>query len=296
MNPHFIHKKGQSNSLEHLPHIVEVCSKKISSIVFNSFTEQTLEYLTIYCIKDGRFEWIVNGKEINMLPGDTLILWPGAKIGSNKGFYDIGTLSWISLNIQSLKDHNIHSSEWKGITEEDGAILYNFFTNQDLMHLPRYPEAGNIISHVGQEMLHQEVAYLTRVNHLIAELLISIVRFVSKQTVNVRDFPKVFMQLEQTLRQKLQHQWTVEEMATLVGMGTTLFNERVKNFSGFTPLNYLINIRITEAIKLLKRNESSISEISLNLGFYSSQHFSTTFKKLTGYTPGEFRKMNSKTD
>jgi transcriptional regulator GlxA family with amidase domain len=82
----------------------------------------------------------------------------------------------------------------------------------------------------------------------------------------------------------------VEEMAALIGMGTTAFTEKVKSYSGFSPLNYLINIRITEATKLLKKNEVNITDIALSTGFYSSQHFSTTFKKLTGYTPSEFRK------
>jgi AraC-like DNA-binding protein len=98
------------------------------------------------------------------------------------------------------------------------------------------------------------------------------------------------MRLEEVLRENLSHQWTVEEMAALVGMGTTLFNERVKSYSGFSPLNYLINIRISEAIKLLKRPDISVTDIALDTGFYSSQHFATTFKKLTGYQPSEFRK------
>ena len=79
-------------------------------------------------------------------------------------------------------------------------------------------------------------------------------------------------------------------MAALVGLGTTAFTEKVKKFTGFSPLNYLITIRISEAIKLLKRQELHITDIALDTGFYSSQHFSTTFKKLTGYTPSEFRK------
>jgi AraC-like DNA-binding protein len=82
-------------------------------------------------------------------------------------------------------------------------------------------------------------------------------------------------------------------MAASVGMGTTLFNERVKSYSGFSPLAYLINIRISEAIKLLRNPDLSITDIALDTGFYSSQHFSTTFRKLTGYTPREFRKKNT---
>jgi len=128
---------------------------------------------------------------------------------------------------------------------------------------------------------------------LIDELLITITRQLTKQNNPSRDFPKVFMYLEEQMRKDLSHQWSVEEMAAVTGMGTTLFNDRFKNYTGFTPLSYLINIRIAEAIKLLKRKEVSITDIALDTGFYSSQHFSTTFKKLTGYTPREFRKNNS---
>ena len=81
-------------------------------------------------------------------------------------------------------------------------------------------------------------------------------------------------------------------MAALIGLGTTTFTEKVKNYTGFSPLNYLINIRISEAIKLLKRPEVHVTDIALDVGFYSSQHFATTFKKLTGYTPREFRKKH----
>jgi AraC-like DNA-binding protein len=104
------------------------------------------------------------------------------------------------------------------------------------------------------------------------------------------------MKLDEALRQDLSHQWTVDEMAALVGLGNTLFNDKVKSYSGFSPINYLINIRISEAIKLLKKRDNSITDIALNTGFYSSQHFSTTFKKITGFTPGEFRKNNSYND
>ena len=44
---------------------------------------------------------------------------------------------------------------------------------------------------------------------------------------------------------------------------------------------------------LLKLKETNITDIALKTGFYSSQHFSTTFKKLTGHTPNEFRKRNT---
>jgi transcriptional regulator GlxA family with amidase domain len=73
-------------------------------------------------------------------------------------------------------------------------------------------------------------------------------------------------------------------------LGISAFTEKVKGFTGFSPLHYLINLRIAEAIKLLRQTNRSLTDIALSTGFYSSQHFSSTFKKLTGYTPRDYRK------
>jgi AraC-like DNA-binding protein len=142
------------------------------------------------------------------------------------------------------------------------------------------------------EIFNQQFGYVVMANQLIDELLILMARLLIHQNNSQRDFPQIFLKLEDTLRQNLSHQWTVEEMAALVGLGSTSFTEKVKSYTGFSPLNYLINIRISEAIKLLKRKDINVTDIALETGFYSSQHFSTTFKKLTGYTPSEFKKKN----
>lgn len=156
----------------------------------------------------------------------------------------------------------------------------------------KFREAGVVMQNLQIELFGQELGYSTRVNQLMDELFILITRQLTKQNNSYRDFPQTFLRLEETLRQNLSHQWTVEEMAALVGLGSTAFTEKVKKFTGFSPLNYLINIRISEAIKLLKKQNENVTNVALETGFYSSQHFSTTFKKLTGYTPSQFKKSN----
>ncbi len=105
--------------------------------------------------------------------------------------------------------------------------------------MSRFNEAGKILKCIHGELFGTEVAYQARINHQLDELLIQVTRQMTRQNHSARDFPKTFMHLEEVLRQNLAHQWTVEEMAALVGMGTTLFTEKVKSYSGFSPINYL---------------------------------------------------------
>ena len=61
--------------------------------------------------------------------------------------------------------------------------------------------------------------------------------------------------------------------------------------TGITLEKYLILQKIERAKELLAYNEMNISEISYLLGYSSVAHFSAQFKKITGYTPSQFRKL-----
>lgn len=292
----FAFQQGLSGELQSFPHIIELGAKKNQSIHLNSFPQSVSESIRIYYINEGKFEWRINDETYILYPGDVSLIMPNEKFGSEKGVLEIGGISWIHIKIQNHATNELLSGKWSSLTETESQAINKVLSMSNMPVLSKLSEAGRILRYIHDEILNQEIGYSTRVNQLIDELFIIITRHLTKQNNRARDFPKVFMQLEQALRQNLSQQWTVEDMAAIAGMGTTLFNEKVKSYTGFTPLNYLINIRISEAIKLLKKDEISITDIALDTGFYSSQHFSTTFKKLTGYTPSEFRKNNLSQD
>ena len=292
----FCFKRGGARELQLFPHVVEIGFKKNTSIQLESFTESIAEYLQVYYFVDGKFEWNIDGHSATIFPTDVVFVLPGQKIGGTRQCLDIGTLAWLYLDVEQLEDGKIVPGDWSSLTGSESQVMGAIMAMNKSAHLSLLNEVGHLFRRLHNELMNQEIGYRTRVNQLLDELLILLTRQLSKQGNSGRDFSKKFLQLEYLLRQDLSHQWTVEEMAATVGMGTTLFNEQVKNYSGFTPLTYLINIRISEAIKLLKKPDLNVTDIALDTGFYSSQHFSTTFKKLTGYTPTEFRKKNLKGD
>jgi len=292
MQNQFLLQRG-CRELELFPHIIEFAFKKINTIQFDSLKKESSEFLRIYYIVDGRFDWVINEEQYILYPGDLAIIFPGQRFGAEKNFLDIGTVSWIHLELQKKEyPDQLFMGTWSRLTDSECRTIGRILSVNNSPVLSRIKEAGIIFQTMQSEFINQEIGFSARINQLIDELIILIMRQLSKQNTSRRDFPQTFMKLEQALRENLSHQWTVEEMAVLVGLGTTAFSEKVKSFTGFSPLNYLINIRISEAIKMLKRPDINVTDIALDTGFYSSQHFATTFKKLTGYTPSEFRKKN----
>ena len=291
----FFLQQSISPELQPFPHIIELACQKIQHIQFNSFARRPSPHLQFFYVNEGKFEWIINGNPFTLYPGDTAIVLPQQEIGSDKGFFDLGILSRIAIAPEQFTAGGLlRLGSWSGISENETRSIGKLLSLNHISVLPKLPAAGQVFQTLQKEFAGQEIGYTVRVNQLIDELLISAVRHLTRQNNLQRDFPQTFMQLEQNLRSHLDHQWLVDEMAVLVGLGTTAFTEKVKSYTGFSPLHYLINIRIAEAIKLLKNTTQPVTDIALATGFYSSQHFSTTFKKLTGYTPRQFRKNNKK--
>jgi AraC-like DNA-binding protein len=288
----FILRHGSSKELELFPHVKEFSLRKNNTIQLDSFVVSASESLRIYCVLDGKFEWLINQQRHVLYPGNIALVLPGQEIGGTKGYFDIGTVFWLHFQVEKMtSDGRMIFGKWSTLSENERLTIGKILLLNNLAVL-KMKEVAGILHEMHAEIHNQEMGYQSRFNHLLDSLLIIIARQSTRQASSRRDFPQTFTKLEKTLRENLAHQWTVEEMAALVGLGTTAFTEKVKNYTGFSPLNYLINIRVSEAIKLLKRSEVNVTEIALETGFYSSQHFSTTFKKLTGHTPGEFRKRN----
>ncbi|MBS1602992.1 MAG: helix-turn-helix transcriptional regulator [Bacteroidetes bacterium] len=286
-------QQGSSRELQLFPHIVSTGCKKNNAIHLESFRETAVDFFRIYNIIDGKYEWRVDEEDLHLYPGDTVLILPGRKLSSPKGFLEIGALAWIHFEIDCLDHAKFVPGRWSSLNESECYTIGRILLLNRSLAPSKACEASRILAALQSELLNQGIAFHTRVNQLLDELLVAIARELAKEANPGRDFSKVFFQLEKKLRDNLARQWSVEEMAATVGMGTTLFNVRVKSYTGFTPTNYLINLRIAEAIKLLRKPELNLTDIALDTGFCSSQHFSTTFKKLTGYTPSEFRKRNT---
>lgn len=272
-------------------HIRELVRLKNPTVRLNDWPVSVRGGVQIVCVLEGKFEWVVEHQRHVLYPNDVVVLCPWQGFGSPTNTLEIGSLAWLILEPELFEfNKELFLGKWSAIGENDQKLMGRLMASHAPMVLNNLKQANDLLLRIEAEIKQAEFAYQTRVNQLLDELLITIVRQLSQQQNQRRDFPQAFEQLEQMLRDSLDHPWTVEEMATVVGLGSTAFTEKVKGYSGFSPLNYLINIRIAEAIRQLRQTSKSLTDIALDTGFYSSQHFSTTFKKLTGYTPGQYRK------
>ena len=85
---------------------------------------------------------------------------------------------------------------------------------------------------------------------------------------------------------------TVKYFADKICLSPNYFGDLIKKETGKTAQEYIQNKIIDLAKEMIIGSGKTVSEIAYELGFQYSQHFNRIFKKSTGYTPMEYRKMS----
>lgn len=83
----------------------------------------------------------------------------------------------------------------------------------------------------------------------------------------------------------------LEDVAKYVYLNPTYFSELFKAECGVTFSDYLQNLRMESAKRLLRETDLGIAQIAQNVGYSDSKYFSKTFTKLVGIKPTGYRKL-----
>lgn len=85
--------------------------------------------------------------------------------------------------------------------------------------------------------------------------------------------------------------WTLEIMATEIGMSRAALAKRFKALVGQPMFEYLTALRLQRAKELLQDTKLPLYDVASRVGYESDLAFAKTFKKHTGTTPTRYRKQ-----
>ncbi|MBO6144003.1 MAG: response regulator [Prevotella sp.] len=89
--------------------------------------------------------------------------------------------------------------------------------------------------------------------------------------------------------------FNVEALADEVGLSRVQLHRRMKELTGITVGEFIRNLRLQQAAKLLASGDVTVSQVTYAVGFSTPTHFATAFKKHYGVTPSEYiSKANGK--
>lgn len=84
---------------------------------------------------------------------------------------------------------------------------------------------------------------------------------------------------------------TLEELSSRFFVSQYFLCHEFKRYTNCTIIQYVNNLRISHAQRLLEETDQSITEISIQAGFSNVTHFNRVFRSVTGRSPSQSRKL-----
>ena len=177
-----------------------------------------------------------------------------------------------------------------------------FFHGQPyILHGPDFPKIFSLLSQIIDELKEKKTNYQHSVRGLLLVLYIEFLRIQPEQSIK----PKIISSRSKDdtypnalsiapaldyMEQNYMQNFSIEHLATLCHWSPTHFRRVFHEIMGTSPLDYLSNLRISQACNLLRSTEHSILDISEAVGFHSLSSFNRSFAKIMNTSPREYRK------
>jgi AraC-like DNA-binding protein len=257
-----------------------------------------LDYLLVF-FQEGHCVVELDGIEHTFGPGEFCLVQPG----------DVHSLHGITDTITPYAHLDIfyHTRREESFSSPPG--LLDLSPHRHLMqprlndirgiHVPLRIEPSNVawfretlLRMVGVWQQHDPLSQLEAQN-LAADLMLSLLRDYSGETAPTAQAPHSLNWITSYLLLHLGDSISVADMAKRAQLSPSRFAAVFRQTFGCAPHVYLLHLRIGHAQELLSNSDSTIEQVARLTGFVSVHHFARTFKKMTGRTPGQWRKMRT---
>lgn len=246
------------------------------------------KFMEIIVITEGELVHIADGECCDIKKGDVMVIPPGVIHGYDHAA-GAGVLNLIYDN-NKLPIPQLDSGELP--------LFSNFFSNDAVERKFAEP-----VINLDAQLLEQVVKSINRIDDeikssrpgamfcclaLFMEVLTMISRACSWHTPAER--PRFLV--GDALRYMNQHffeEVTLGKLARISCMSERSFQRHFRQSLGYSPMEYLLKIRLRHVQEQLITSDAEIGTIALNCGFYDSNYLCKKFKAVFGLTPSEFR-------
>ncbi|MBR7025903.1 MAG: AraC family transcriptional regulator [Selenomonadaceae bacterium] len=259
--------------------LLYVCQADSEKTIIPTAMHAHPNHLEIQYISDGKAHIRIGGHSYRVQKGDVIVYNAGvvheecADPECGMVFYNCGI-----KNFQSpcLPENHLLAHDIKPV-----------------LHAQDMSDIIKIIFHTLFEQISQRKILASYIcQHLVSALLLILANQIPHEKIIQRNSCDAsFQHCKKFLDEHFTENISVTQMSEIANMSVSGFSHHFKKVLGITPMQYLINLRIGEAQKLLITTDKSITEISMELGYDSVSHFNNQFKKFVGTSPQNYRKL-----
>lgn len=96
------------------------------------------------------------------------------------------------------------------------------------------------------------------------------------------------------MQENINKSLKIRDISNYVKLSESHFSRIFRNKTGSSPLDYFINLKMQEGIRLLTNQSLRVKEVAFRLGYNDPFYFTRIFTKHMGSSPGSFIKMSGR--
>lgn len=169
----------------------------------------------------------------------------------------------------------------------EGEQIFEIGVNEQLVSLYRQALDVAVEDRPGSQQLLGGI-----IMHILGLLGVT----VKKNTLATDRLYQAIEQAKIIMQENISQEIDLKELSEQLNMSYSWFRKIFRDYTGHPPAKYALLMRLHRAQHMLANTHESIKSIAYSLGFKSPEHFYSTFRKQTGYTPNLYRKATSQTD
>ncbi|MCK9399448.1 MAG: AraC family transcriptional regulator [Bacteroidales bacterium] len=250
------------------------------------------DFVEIVIIIDGQGVQVVEAHEYLVSAGDVFVL----QGNQSHYFKEAGKVDIVNVMFEETKKINLIPDRIKQLEGYNALFILepnyrerDHFKNKLKLNREELAKIESIINEMFQEMQNREEGYDIILRNRFQELIVLLCRHYTKigstEARSLIRIGKVIEFLENNPDRKIY----IKDMASLANMSVRNFQRNFVRALGLSPINYLIQVRLQRARKLLRETDLKIMDIADITGFTDISHFIKCFKKYFKVTPYKYR-------
>ncbi len=247
------------------------------------------EDFEITYVVEGTMDIECEGRQIKLKKGDVAVINPN-ELHSCPHIQTPLKLYCVIFDVEILKSRFFDKSESKYIHPilNNGILFENF--------LPDHFVIANYVMGIFKEIQVQDKGYELAIKAYILNLLVALLRgHVVRLLTNSEKEAKIknngrIRAAVQYIHTHYMEEINIDQIADAVYVSKFYLCKLFKKNLGLTVVDYINNVRMSEAKKILIESDEPISKVAISVGFADFNYFSRLYKKKWGETPSQTRR------
>lgn len=265
------------------------------------FPEDYIPYCLLRFITRGEAAFKINGEEIIVHKNEIAYIPEGAvmscwALSDNIEFYSIRFCVTARLNDSDFLGEYFHIPTITKNAQESVLTyfqeIYQSATSQNPSRLFRI--RGNlelILAYLTQRANAEGEAEVPSEHDVPDAHSLEAIRRRNAKTQNINRDPRIQVVVDY-LTPHLNEPFTIQSLSEMAQVSQTSFRRLFKAHTGKSPSDYIRELRMTSAARMLLTSDREIAEIGYQVGFSDANYFSRTFRQVFGVSPHQYRRIS----